>query len=46
MGDLQNGELEIGQCSAHIRNIPPAKEIVDTVWEEFCALREDPLMRK
>jgi enoyl-[acyl-carrier protein] reductase II len=38
LGDLQNGELEIGQCSAHIK-------IVDSIWTEFTALRQDPLMR-
>jgi enoyl-[acyl-carrier protein] reductase II len=45
LGDLQNGELEIGQCSAHINDIKSAKEIVDSIWTEFTALRQDPLMR-
>lgn len=44
-GDLDEGELEIGQCSAHINDIKSAKEIVDSIWEEFCLLREDPLRR-
>lgn len=44
-GDLVNGELEIGQVAAHLNDILPAKEIVDSIWEEFCALRLDPLRR-
>jgi len=34
-GDLDNGELEIGQVSAIIRDIKPAAEIVQCVWQEF-----------
>lgn len=34
-GDLDEGELEIGQVSAAIRQIKPAAEIVNEVWEEF-----------
>lgn len=34
-GDLVNGELEIGQISAIIRQIKPAKEIVQGIWQEF-----------
>jgi enoyl-[acyl-carrier protein] reductase II len=34
-GDLQEGELEIGQVSAMIDSILPAKAIVDTIVEEF-----------
>lgn len=45
LGDLQNGELEIGQCSAHINDIRSAKDIVDSIWAEFQLLREDPLRR-
>jgi enoyl-[acyl-carrier protein] reductase II len=44
-GDLQNGELEIGQCSAHINDIKSAKEIVDSIWAEFQLLAQDPLRR-
>lgn len=45
LGDLQNGELEIGQVSAHLKSILSAKEIVDSVWSDFTALVKDPLMR-
>jgi enoyl-[acyl-carrier protein] reductase II len=34
-GDLENGELEIGQVAALIRAIKPAGEIVKEVWNEF-----------
>jgi len=34
-GDLENGELEIGQVSALIKEIKPAAEIVKEIWEEF-----------
>ena len=34
-GDLEEGELEIGQVSAIIREIKPAALIVKELWEEF-----------
>jgi enoyl-[acyl-carrier protein] reductase II len=34
-GDLDEGELEIGQGSALIRAILPASDIVKNVWDEF-----------
>ncbi len=34
-GDLVEGELEIGQVSASIKQIQPAGEIVREIWEEF-----------
>jgi enoyl-[acyl-carrier protein] reductase II len=34
-GDLEVGELEIGQSSALIHRILPAGEIVKNVWDEF-----------
>jgi len=34
-GDLDEGELEIGQGSALLREILPASEIVKKVWKEF-----------
>ncbi len=34
-GDLDEGELEIGQVSALLDEIPPAAEIVRKVWKEF-----------
>lgn len=34
-GDLEQGELEIGQVSAILDDILPAGQIVKNVWEEF-----------
>src|SRR5215470_10698156 len=34
-GNLDEGELEIGQGSALIRDILPAGKIINTVWKEF-----------
>ena len=34
-GDLEEGELEIGQISALIKDIKPAGQIVKDVWDEF-----------
>jgi enoyl-[acyl-carrier protein] reductase II len=36
-GDMQEGELEIGQVSALIEQIQPAKDIVHEIWKDFCA---------
>jgi enoyl-[acyl-carrier protein] reductase II len=42
-GNLEEGELEIGQVSAIIKEIKPAAEIVKEIWEEFEALLKSPL---
>jgi enoyl-[acyl-carrier protein] reductase II len=34
-GDLENGELEIGQVSANIKSILPAAEIIKNLWNEY-----------
>jgi enoyl-[acyl-carrier protein] reductase II len=34
-GDLDEGELEIGQVAASINEIIPAKQIVEQIWSEF-----------
>lgn len=39
-GNLEEGELEIGQVSAAIRKIQPAAEILREVWEEYNALKK------
>ena len=39
-GDLEEGELEIGQASAGIRRILPAKDIVSELWEEYSSLKK------
>lgn len=38
-GDLEEGELEIGQVSAGIRELKPAAAIVAEIWDEFNATR-------
>lgn len=38
-GDLEEGELEIGQVSAGIRALKPAAEIVAEIWDEFNTTR-------
>lgn len=40
-GNLEEGELEIGQASAAIRKVQPASEIVKEIWEEYCSLKKD-----
>jgi enoyl-[acyl-carrier protein] reductase II len=42
-GDMDEGELEIGQVSAIINHIKPAAEIVEEIWQEFEALLKQPL---
>ena len=39
-GDLDKGELEIGQVSALIKKIIPAAEVVKEIWEEYRNLIE------
>lgn len=34
-GDMENGELEIGQVSALIHDIQPAAVIVQEIWQQF-----------
>lgn len=34
-GDLDEGELEIGQVSAMLQDIRPADKIVSDIWNEF-----------
>jgi enoyl-[acyl-carrier protein] reductase II len=42
-GNLDEGELEIGQVSAMLDDILPAAKIVDEVWNEFKQALADPL---
>ena len=42
-GDLEEGELEIGQVSALIKKIKPAAEIVKEIWDEFEVTLKQPL---
>ncbi|MFY7900499.1 MAG: NAD(P)H-dependent flavin oxidoreductase [Chitinophagaceae bacterium] len=39
-GNLDEGELEIGQVSTLINRIQPAAEIVQEIWDEFCLLKQ------
>ena len=34
-GDIENGELEIGQVSAMLKEIKPASVILEEIWQEF-----------
>ncbi|MBP9882990.1 MAG: nitronate monooxygenase [Chitinophagales bacterium] len=40
-GDLEEGELEIGEVSAQIHSIKPAAEIVKEIWEEFISVKKE-----
>ncbi|HNJ95891.1 MAG TPA: nitronate monooxygenase, partial [Ferruginibacter sp.] len=42
-GDMDEGELEIGQVSALVREIRPAAEIVGDIWNEFEQCLQQPL---
>lgn len=41
-GDMEDGELEIGQVSALIDDILPAAEITQNIWNEFLAAQAQP----
>ena len=45
-GDLEEGELEIGQVSANLDEIKPAARIIEEVWSEFNAALSNPLRRE
>jgi enoyl-[acyl-carrier protein] reductase II len=40
-GDLDEGELEIGQISAAIKDIRPAAEILKEMWEDYKKLKRE-----
>jgi enoyl-[acyl-carrier protein] reductase II len=40
-GDMQQGELEIGQVSAMLNEIKPAAEILENMWNEFLLEKEN-----
>lgn len=42
-GNLEEGELEIGQVSALVKDILPASQIVQNIWKEFNEALENPL---
>ncbi len=39
-GDMEEGELEIGQVAASINKIQPAAEIVKEMWEEYLLIKK------
>lgn len=43
LGDMNEGELEIGQASALINDIRPAAEIVKEIWLQFTDALERPI---
>ncbi len=42
-GNMDEGELEIGQSAYLVNNIQPAAAIVDEIWSGFCNARQNPL---
>jgi enoyl-[acyl-carrier protein] reductase II len=44
-GNMDEGELEIGQVSALINEILPAGDIVRNIWSEFCATLAQPFFQ-
>lgn len=40
-GDLEEGELEIGQVSAYINEIKPAADVVAELWQEYLKAKND-----
>ena len=42
-GDLEDGELEIGQVSSSLSRIQPAAEIVNEIWQEYTTRLANPL---
>lgn len=38
-GELDEGELEIGQVSAAVRTVESAADIVNNIWSEYCQLK-------
>jgi enoyl-[acyl-carrier protein] reductase II len=42
-GDLEEGELEIGQVSALIKDVLPAAEVLQNLWNEFTAAIANPV---
>lgn len=42
-GDMEQGELEIGQVSALITEIKPAAEVVAEIWQNFTQTMQHPI---
>ncbi len=41
LGDLQEGELEVGQISGLMNEIKPAAEVVEEIWQEFLSAKNE-----
>ena len=41
LGDLKEGELEVGQISCLMNEIKPAAEVVDEIWNEFLSAKNE-----
>ena len=41
LGDLKEGELEIGQISGLMNEIKPAAEVVEEIWKEFLSAKNE-----
>ena len=41
LGDLQKGELEVGQISGFMNEIKPASEVVEEIWQEFLSAKNE-----
>ncbi|MFV0605624.1 MAG: NAD(P)H-dependent flavin oxidoreductase [Niabella sp.] len=39
-GNLEEGELEIGQVAAMLPTVMPAKDIINTIWQEFITAKK------
>lgn len=40
-GDMEDGELEIGQAASLVRDIRPAGEIVENIWSEYLRAKNE-----
>ena len=45
-GDIEQGELEIGQVSAMIKEMKPAADIVAEIIDEFYRVRDEMVHNK
>jgi enoyl-[acyl-carrier protein] reductase II len=43
-GEVHEGELEIGQVSSQIKNIVPAGELTQQIWQEFVSASTNPFL--
>jgi enoyl-[acyl-carrier protein] reductase II len=40
-GDMAEGELEIGQVASFVKDIKPARQIVEEIWNEFIEAKKE-----